>query len=377
MTHLHSKVKHIFTWLGIASISVVVKLAETGWSFKWGYIYETYTKYLLAACIFYFSFFIVFKRYYANKQYIRSSILLLVLLFLNGIVRHFIFSYLFVITKLFPIYAYNFWQSFTIGIWWWYMFSLFSFAYYTFKNSIITERKLRLKETQQFSIEKENFQLKSDNLQLQNEKLTAEYNYLKTQINPHFLYNTLNYFYAETMAKSPRAAKGIALLSRIMRYSLKPTDPDGKMLLADEIANLENYLNLQRIRFEDDLVLDCHLPETVPVLYRILPHLLLTLAENAFKHCEPDTLVHIRLTVTDDNIHYVVQNRVRNDALEKGTGVGLRNMTDRLNLWYGDKCKFSYSKDNGIFTATLIIYDTGSQIPEPTILETVNIQPAE
>jgi LytS/YehU family sensor histidine kinase len=275
------------------------------------------------------------------------------------------------------MYGYDFWQSFTIGIWWWYMFSLFSFAYYTFKNSIVTERKSRVKEAQQFNIQNENLQLKSDNLQLQNEKLTAEYNYLKTQINPHFLYNTLNYFYAETMSQSPRAAKGIALLSRIMRYSLKPTDADGKMLLADEIANLENYLNLQRIRFEDDLVLDCQLPETVPVLYRILPHLLLTLAENAFKHCEPDTLVHINLTVTNNTINYVVQNRVRNEALEKGTGVGLRNMTDRLNLWYGDKCTFNYREANGIFTATLIIEDTGSEVSETTILETENSPAAE
>jgi two-component system, LytTR family, sensor kinase len=205
--------------------------------------------------------------------------------------------------------------------------------------------------------EKENLVLKSDNLQLQNEKLIAEYNYLKTQINPHFLYNTLNYFYAETLGTSPRAAEGIHMLSGIMRYSLKNTDADGKMPLLYEVENLRNYLELQRIRFGDDLYLEFHLPENIPPDYRILPHLLLTLAENAFKHgdhCEP---VCITLSLKNMELEYMVSNTILNSDSTSKIGVGLRNMTERLKQTYHNQFHFSYGKNDGIFRAILKISD--------------------
>lgn len=342
--------------------------------------YITFTRFGLCTFVFYVSAYFVYPFSFKNKKNYKFLLLILILFITANALLRFI-----VIDFLVPLLANTnrpgntMYQYFILSLNWWFQYSFFGLAFWYAKRAINTERQLRITETQRLSAEKNNLQLKADNLELksenlelQNQKLTAEYNFLKSQINPHFLYNTLNYFYAETMVYSPKAAKGISLLSQIMRYSLQPAEADGKVPLADEVLHLNNYLSLQRLRFDEDLHLDCSIPANIPHGYRILPHLLLTLAENAFKHGEPNLPISISLDINNGDVSYIVSNNIRTNGLEKGTGVGLHNMQERLALYYGSDARLEFVKHDGIFTAKLEIKNvvlpeqTPNHIPETT-----------
>lgn len=343
---------HLLFWVPYLGLNIFInKMQLPPENF---FFLEQLLKYLSPVLIFYFVAF--FALPYAKK-----NITVLVVLFLFSLGVHYALSYCmlqYILPNISSYTSEGFYPGrhfFISGFWWWFHFSLYGFGYWYLVNSLGMERKLHLAETVQLNTEKENLQLKGENLELQNQKLTAEYNYLKSQINPHFLYNTLNYFYAETMLHSPKAAKGIALLSQIMRYSLQPAEADGKVPLADEVLHLNNYLDLQRMRFDDDLRLDCSLPVNIQPGYRILPHLLLTLAENAFKHGEAGTLILINLEMKGDDMVYIVSNMVKAYTRGTNTGVGLQNMQNRLAIYYGNNARLDFIKENGTFNAKLEI----------------------
>jgi LytS/YehU family sensor histidine kinase len=122
--------------------------------------------------------------------------------------------------------------------------------------------------------------------QVEQQRLRNELTFLKTQINPHFFFNTLNNLYSLVLNKSDKAADAILKLSSLMEYVIYESDKK-KVSLASEVKHLQDYVELERLRFGNELKLNMELPENTAG-YDLPPMLLIPLVENCFKHGKPD-----------------------------------------------------------------------------------------
>src|SRR4030095_12271622 len=206
--------------------------------------------------------------------------------------------------------------------------------------------------------------LEAQKMQLEVEKSQANLNFLKAQINPHFLHNTLNFLYAKSIPYSPELSEGILTLSDIMRYALSEGNArEGKEPLKDEIQHLRNVIKINQLRFSNKLNVNFEVAGVVDGAM-IIPFVLITLVENAFKHGDlqkqEDPIV-IKLTVDGKKISFYCRNKKKTGPKELSTGVGLENIKKRLDLAYGDKYKFDV-KDEAEFYTTESIIDRLSSI---------------
>ena len=193
-----------------------------------------------------------------------------------------------------------------------------------------------------------------ENQQLRGEKRAAEVAFLKTQINPHFLYNTLNMLYSMAYPVAKPVANAILKLSELMRYMLHES-PDGQVDLAQEIEYLHNYLALYRLRFPDNLFVDFTVTGE-PAGHRIAPLVLIPFVENAIKHGvldNPDHPVHIHLILSDNQLKFEVENRRSDDNKDATTGIGLPNLRRRLELLYPKRHTLRVDSTNEQFTTSL------------------------
>ncbi len=174
-------------------------------------------------------------------------------------------------------------------------------------------------------------------LRAEEEKLHAELAYLKAQINPHFLFNTLNSIYSLTLEKSDRAPAAIVRLSSMMRYVLLDAGK-GKVPLEQEINYLADYINLQETRFESFLKIDFSVTGR-PEGKKIVPLLLIPFVENAFKHGvnpEEPAPIRIRITIEGQQLQLQVSNRkvaIQPPSTDPG-GLGIPNTQQRLDIFY-------------------------------------------
>lgn len=189
---------------------------------------------------------------------------------------------------------------------------------------------------------------------LERDNLNTQLTYLKYQINPHFFMNTLNNIHALVLIDPEQANRMIETLSKLMRYVLY----DGNQSLAPlqkEIAFVENYVELMRIRYTDNLRIDIAFPETVPEVQ--VPSLLFaTFIENAFKHgvsYERESFVEAGLTA--DERHVVFTCRNSKPAREKYShgGVGLANARKRLQLIYGNSYRLDINSTENEYCIVL------------------------
>ena len=173
--------------------------------------------------------------------------------------------------------------------------------------------------------------------QAESEKLTAQIASLKSQINPHFLFNTLNNIYATTIDSSPKAADMVDKLSEMMRYTMRDIQQDF-VLLEDEINYVCNFIELQKLRLDRSIRLEYKMPESIPAV-RIAPMLLIPFIENAFKHgvnSEQKSHINIEIGLDKNELQLKVVNtkvNVQRDILER-SGLGIENTKHRLNLIY-------------------------------------------
>src|SRR5689334_18455719 len=172
---------------------------------------------------------------------------------------------------------------------------------------------------------------------LENENLNAEINSLKSQVNPHFLFNTLNGIYSLAHAGSKQTEITILKLSDIMRYVLYDSGAS-KVELKKDIQYISNYIDLQRLRLSSKVTIQ-YTVQGDPDNFYIAPLLLISFIENAFKHgisyANP-SLVRIGIEVFEQTLTLLVENPV----IEKNgfaSGLGLKNATRRLELLYPQK----------------------------------------
>ncbi|WP_022825483.1 sensor histidine kinase [Hymenobacter norwichensis] len=174
-----------------------------------------------------------------------------------------------------------------------------------------------------------------ENQLLRGEKRTAELAFLKTQINPHFLYNTLNMLYGMAYPVAKPLANAILKLADLMRYMLHES-PDGQVNLTQEIEYLHNYLDLYRLRFPGQFFVDFTVTGE-PDGHRVAPLLFIPFVENAIKHGvldEPETPVRINLALQPQGLAFEVHNQSSNYQKDATTGIGLPNLRRRLELLY-------------------------------------------
>ena len=174
--------------------------------------------------------------------------------------------------------------------------------------------------------------------QVENDQLQAELHQLKAQIQPHFLFNTLNSIYALAIRQDERTADTIVKLAEFMRYIIRDAHRD-KVALAKEINYIANYIDLQKARLHDAVQINYQLDGNGKSL-EIAPLLLFSFIENAFKYgVSPDEEsridIHIRIQATSLSLD-VVNKKVHISPLETSTGVGLQNARERLRLLYTD-----------------------------------------
>ena len=173
---------------------------------------------------------------------------------------------------------------------------------------------------------------------LKAENLHSELKFLRTQINPHFLFNTLNSLYALTLKKSDRAPETVLKLSAMMRYMLYESNAKA-VPLQKEVEYLHNYLDLERLRYGESADIIFELEGNIDE-QQIAPMILVTFVENAFKHGLGRVLnggfVHIVMLVEEEEMRFHIENaKPREVEAETGPGgIGLANVRRRLDLLY-------------------------------------------
>jgi len=186
------------------------------------------------------------------------------------------------------------------------------------------------------------FEFEARKKEIENEKLTAELNFLKEQINPHFLFNTLNNLYYLAFTQSPNTTEVIAKLSQMMRYMIYDSNYP-LVPLSKEIEYMQNYISLERLRLNDSIPIQFEIQGNAENVL-IAPLIFITFLENAFKHGvsnnNPKAWVNVSIRMEGDECIYKVENSKILSApngTEERSGIGLQNVKRRLELSYPGK----------------------------------------
>lgn len=212
--------------------------------------------------------------------------------------------------------------------------------------------------------------LQRDMIQTELKLREAELKYLKSQIHPHFLFNTLNNLYGLTLEKSDRAPEVVVKLSEMLDFMLY--EANHKLIpLKKEVKLLENYIGLEKIRYDEHLQVKLNKPVRFNKL-EIAPFLLLAFAENAFKHGKnsraEENLIIIKLKISGTHLYYEVINTIDNTGPDEESvieeGIGLQNLRKRLELQYPAHFELTLNKRGSRFHANLVI-DLSTQYEKP------------
>jgi LytS/YehU family sensor histidine kinase len=179
---------------------------------------------------------------------------------------------------------------------------------------------------------------------------------LKSQINPHFLFNSLNNIYSLAYQKSEKTPEAILKLSEIMRYMLYESNED-KVELSNEIRYLENYIELQKLRFKDNIYIKFEINGD-PLGLMITPLVLISFVENAFKHgiaTDSENPISISLNLTDGKLLFHVSNIKSSMNKDITGGIGLQNVQRRLSLIYKDRYRLQIDDTNDIYNCELYL----------------------
>ena len=192
--------------------------------------------------------------------------------------------------------------------------------------------------------------------ELQKEKSTAELAFLRSQLNPHFLFNTLNDIYSLTYQRSEQAPEALLKLSELLRYMLREGTEDF-MPLMQEIQYLETLVKLQLISAKGNAYIQLDAEGDISD-YHVASLLFVSFVENAFKHGvlnDPANPVCIKLIVADGTISFSVVNKKNQDQKDKTGGIGLNNVRRRLELMYPDKHQLEIVDSNEQYNVNLIL----------------------
>jgi two-component system, LytTR family, sensor kinase len=341
---------HTFIWVGYMfyELSLLILLGET---INW---FETISAFIVYAIIVYAS-----ALYFFPKILPSPKIYFLFLFYIVGLIVFYLALRYFIISFIVPFFNSNIrapftnWSEFVAtGLYRLTYFTVISFVYYFFRRIKEVERqkleieKEKTKNAEALLVSEEALRLSAEQALvhehrmgvLQKERDEAEIGFLRAQINPHFLYNTLNFFYAKVFAHSHEAADGINLLVKMMKYALQKEDSKGMVTLDEEIEHLRNFIHLNQLRYSNTLQIQFNV-KGVTMFRNIIPLVLVTFVENVIKHgdlLDPKKPAVISLELTSKQLIFSTRNKIRKGPKEKSTGIGLDNTIKRLNLSYNN-----------------------------------------
>ncbi|MBI5541570.1 MAG: histidine kinase [Bacteroidia bacterium] len=201
--------------------------------------------------------------------------------------------------------------------------------------------------------------------ELEKQNITGELALLRSQINPHFLFNTLNNINSFVNRDPEVTSSGIIKLSEIMRYMLYDADVN-KVLLDKEISYIKSYIDLQKLRLKDPNFVTFNI-DGITEGMTIPPLLLVPFIENAFKHGKKNIEspgIIISLKVTGNILYFVCKNHIlsADDNKQEQGGFGLKNIKRRLDLLYGKNYSLDILSENEVFIVKLTIRDYENQM---------------
>lgn len=215
--------------------------------------------------------------------------------------------------------------------------------------------------------EKARMQQNLENEQLRTSLVTIEKDYLRAQINPHLLYNTLSFIKVNAIRSPQQSDEAIEKLTLIMDYALE-SNKEIFVPLIREIEHLEYLIALNQLRYAQKLNLK-FAKSITDQHCKILPIILLTLVENLFKHgnlLDPSRPALIELGASADRITFHTRNLIKDKLKSKREQTGLRNIEQRLAKSYPGQYLFSFGSDNGFFHTQLSIFISNIDRKEPT-----------
>ena len=198
-------------------------------------------------------------------------------------------------------------------------------------------------------------------LKIRNQHIQTQLSALRSQINPHFLFNSLNVIYALAIENKAETKDAIVQLSDILRYVIYDSNTE-RVALKDEIALLKNYIEFQQFRHQqtENITFNCTIDDEN---YAIHPMLLLPLVENSFKYGIKgdinNTFIRINLTQQHDEFSFDIENNYNEQLLETNghSGLGLENIKKNLEIVYPNNHGFNISKTKDTFRVTLKLYN--------------------
>jgi sensor histidine kinase YesM len=191
------------------------------------------------------------------------------------------------------------------------------------------------------------------------EKMSTEMAFLKSKINPHFLFNVLNSFYAKSLKhNAPELSDGILKLAELTRYMVYETNED-KVLLEKEIHHLKNFIQVYQLRIaeEDEVIINLDAIGNIEPV-KISPMLLIPFVENAIKHGinSQESVIDILIEIKQNKLYFKVTNTIYRDTngiVDSSSGFGLDNLKKRLAILYPNTHTIETREENGCFIASL------------------------
>jgi two-component system, LytTR family, sensor kinase len=192
----------------------------------------------------------------------------------------------------------------------------------------------------------------------ENEKLNTELSFLKSQVNPHFFFNTLNNIYSLAVVRSEKTAPAVMKLSSIMRYILTETERD-LVPLRNEVDFIHNFIELQQVRLTDKVKLQFSATGDIETML-IAPLIFIPFVENAFKYgvsTKEHSSIEITIDTKDNQILFFASNNIvaSENSLMENTGIGINNVKRRLELMYPERHKLTNTIENKTYIVKLEI----------------------
>ncbi|UOE37565.1 sensor histidine kinase [Chryseobacterium oryzae] len=231
-------------------------------------------------------------------------------------------------------------------------FFVYALLYFVIVEWLKTQQNLKNSELER---------LKIDDLKNKKELETIKYQYafLRTQINPHFLYNTLNVLFSQALKVSQPLAENILKLSDVMRYALDNSDENnGKVLVQKELDHLQRVIDIQQMRFSDRKQISFKINGEIKD-QKIPPLSFITLVENAFKYGDlndPEHPLEIKISVTEKIVCLKLKNKKRKTSSEiVSNNIGINNLRQRLDHAFPQKYKLSIQNEQNFYHLQLEI----------------------
>lgn len=317
----------------------VYKGVEGFWNnFKYPYVFNVLMFYISFYAIYIINYFIVCPKTLSKKR-IGFYVLSIIILFFGFAIIRFLLEevILFHFTGV-----HNYYEAAR------------KFLYYTFDNTYYALKAILFSTALYLFFEYIENQDRINQLQLEHKK--AELSFLKSQLEPHFLFNTLNSFYTDLVDTQPKTAKDIHRLSELLRYVTYEAQQDF-MPLHKEIKFIEDYIYFYRKRFENYLFLEYTI-EGIVADQKIPSLVLIHFVENIFKHGttnKKETPAKIAIQITNHEISITTENKVSFSEKYTNKGIGVENLVRRLNAIYKDDYELNFNEDNKIFKSFLKI----------------------